>query len=130
MKFVLFDRAFPRRKLDAIAETLAACYVAMEELVGRRVRWPATIEAMTEAEVRDGRRVGKGHGLYYPGSRRIKVDARMSARDILLNVVHENLHHAFPRATDEEINFEILPRVWRAATGQPMPRRWATGTPR
>lgn len=129
MEHVLFSGVFDRRKVEAIAPLLPACYRAMEALAGRPLRLPRLIEAMTAAEVREGRALGKGHGLYYPAERRIKVDAAMSPRDILLNVVHENLHCAFPRATDEEINFRLLPAVWKMAAGRGIPRKWATGTP-
>lgn len=80
-------------------------YREIEQIAGRRVLdWPRRIECMTLREIREGRKHGAGHGLYIRRGRRIKINSTMPARDVLLNVIHENLHHAMPDATETEVD--------------------------
>lgn len=118
-----FSKKFCRSDIDRFRRFIPKTYRTMEKLAeireGKpvRIRWPDHIEAMTPGEVRKGRRSGKGHGLYFPETRTVKINPGMNWLHIYLNFIHENLHHAIPKATEKEINRILVPMVCYEATG-------------
>lgn len=114
---VRFDVCFDKDKIDEYRPLIPETYQVMEELAGRSVKWPNRIECMTPEQIREGRRFGAGHGLYLISQRRIFVNASMSARNIFLNFIHENLHHALPSASERKID-RLTPQVYHRVRRQ------------
>ena len=83
----------------------------IEKIAGKRIKFPSPIYPMTKAEIDEGREIvdkghpqGAGHGVFYPSYNLIKVNASMDSDEILANVIHENLHFAFPLATEIDVD--------------------------
>jgi hypothetical protein len=117
-----FNPCFSSRKIDTFRRLIPKTYRVMEELFDRETDWPDLIEAMTLEEVREGKKQGKGHGLYFPVEKRIKLNHRMSALALYLNFIHENAHHIMPELSDREINNTIVPWVFEEVMGIPIPQ--------
>ena len=66
--------------------------------------YPTTIECLTEKEIEYYRReYGAGHGLYVAPNL-VKINPNMSKEGILLNFIHENIHHALPNASEKLVD--------------------------
>lgn len=113
-----FDLEFDPRTANIVAHRAAKTYRVMEWLTGRRPNWPRNIEAMSDAEISDGERGGRGHGLYITPDGIIKINSYMGAEAVYLNFIHENFHHILPEASDEEINEVLVPAVYEKVTGR------------
>ena len=90
----------------------------IEELLGEDILFPTPIRPMTKAEFQEGRGVvdnghprGAGHGQYDEQLKEVAVNGNMAVDDIVANILHENLHHARPRWSEERV---------RDTTGQAM----------
>jgi hypothetical protein len=131
-----FNSCFRPEILRQLEPTLPATYAAMNALAPwREGRWPTRVHCMDEAKIIDGRRRGAGHG-YTNVSRRgenvivndrtgIWMNHHMSLAGHWLVLVHENLHQAFPDATEEELNNVLVPWVYQNTFGKKMNRAWA-----
>lgn len=102
---------FSAPKIRAIKPHMMPAFKEIEALAGKRLKFPSPVYAMSKAEIREGANIidkghpnGAGHGIFYPASRLIKVNANMSPEDIWVNVIHENLHYTFPMATEIDID--------------------------
>jgi len=107
---VKFDKCFDRESVNAIKRSVDLALLEIEKLAGRKIAFPQNISCMSESEVSRGRRIrglgheeGAGHGmLSCDGKCIVKVNRDMSAYNILANVVHENIHFAFPEKGEVE----------------------------
>lgn len=75
------------------------------------LRFPSPIVPMSREEIAFGRTVrdaghegGAGHGQYNTVTCEVKINASMSPEELILNIVHENLHHAYPELGEVEID--------------------------
>lgn len=83
---------------------------------------------MSHQRIVAGRARGAGHGMTYvqgPKNNTIWMNHYMSAEGYWLVFVHENLHHAFPDATEHELNNVLVPEVYARVFHNPMNRAWA-----
>jgi hypothetical protein len=117
-----FAPCFDARKVAAIAEVLPDTFDAFHEIAPWVEDWPDRIECMSDRQIVDGRSRGAGHGQYSPDEKRIWVNPYMTAFGIWLNILHENMHHAFPDATEQEINGVLVPWVYERVTGEKLDR--------
>lgn len=124
-----FSTCFPRAKVLALAPLLDSTYAALDRLAHwRNGRWPRHIRCMSKREIVDGRERGAGHGFTYVArsgsfARSTEEDAiwlnpHMSVLGYQLVLIHENLHHAFPDASEKELNNVLVPYVYTQATGK------------
>src|SRR5262245_11111028 len=121
-----FNSCFRPEVLRELKPTLPATYAALNELAPwRRGRWPTRVRCMDEAEIIDGRSRGAGHGYTRVSERGIWMNHHMTLPGHWLVLVHENLHHAFPDATESELNNVLVPRVYERTSGRKMDTRWA-----
>lgn len=102
---VTFASCFPRSKIKPIEQYVGPALTCIEELASRKIDFPSPIRCMTKKEIAEGRGIhgpgheeGAGHGLliWKGGEPIVKVNKTMSPMNILANVIHENLHVAFP----------------------------------
>ena len=57
----------------------------------------------------------RAHGLYWPHSRTIELDSRLSNRKALEIILHESFHDAFPYLGEEEVTAKaklVAKSVW------------------
>lgn len=121
-----FNNCFDPRVLDRLRPLLPDTYRCMNELAPwRRGRWPTRVHCMDEQSIIDGRSRGAGHGYTYKGSNEIWMNHHMSLSGHWLVFVHENLHHAFPDATESELNNVLVPRVYKCVFDERMDKNWA-----
>lgn len=118
--FLTFARCFPESSIAEIAELLPETYDAMRELAPWVRSWPKHIECMPDDHILDGRRRGAGHGQYSPDLKRIWINPYMTPYGIWLNLIHENMHHAFPDASEVEINNLLVPYIAEEVLGYPI----------
>ena len=104
-------KGFSREKTREVEEYLIPSLKEIEKIAGKRIKFPSPIYPMTKAEIDEGREIvdkghpqGAGHGVFYPSYNLIKVNASMDSDEILANVIHENLHFAFPLATEIDVD--------------------------
>jgi len=103
---------FPEHKIDKIEHLLVPAFYAIRRMAkDPGLQFPSPILPMEEGEIAYGRTIrdsghegGAGHGQYHTETCQAKVNAAMSPQKILLNVVHENLHHAFPDESEVQID--------------------------
>lgn len=125
-----WDSRFDPKTVRAINALAPKIYREIERATNVRVdKWPPKIEAMTKAEIADGSVEGAGHGLYFPGSKRVKLNASMPTWQLLSNFVHEHCHHACPELAEHEIDLlteQVTSRVDHDVRLNPeQARRWA-----
>lgn len=97
---------FSQRQIELLKYYAIKTYDEINKIrKGDITDFPKRIECMTIKEIEEGRKRGGGHGIYYPKDL-IKINKSMSDKGILLNFVHENLHHAFPEL--EEMAIDLL----------------------
>lgn len=121
---IRFDDCFDREQVKEVARRLPATYRALNELAPwRKDKWPRRVRCMTEKEIINGRKRGAGHGYTYGGdSKSIWLNPHMNTLGLWLVFIHENLHHAFPDATEHELNNVLVPWVYRKVTGKTFPK--------
>lgn len=119
---IVFSTCFPRSKVLALWPRLDPTYAELDRLAEwRGGRWPKHIRCMGKAQIVDGRRRGAGHGFTYvrgDDKDAIWMNPHMSVLGYHLVLIHENLHHAFPDATENELNNVLVPYVYTQATGE------------
>lgn len=129
MKKLNFDTCFDECKIAEMSALLPATYVVLNELAPwRKGRWPKHVKCMSLERIVDGRKRGAGHGMtYIQGSQAntIWMNPHMSWEGYWLVFIHENLHHAFPDATEEELNNVLVPHVYQEVTGHKIHKAWA-----
>lgn len=98
------EKGFYRPDLKMTIDNAPKVYEEIRRETGKRVRdWPEVVEPMTEQEIREGKRRGGGNGLYLPFQRLIKLNPSLSAENLFLNFIHENVHHALPGAKESKV---------------------------
>jgi hypothetical protein len=129
MKKLHFDTCFDDDKLAEFAHLLPDTYRALNELAPwRKGKWPVRVRCMTNKQVVSGRRRGAGHGMTYvrgSDSKYIWMNPHMSVMGLWLVLIHENLHHAFPDATEEELNNVLVPFIYEDVTGKKLDKKMA-----
>jgi hypothetical protein len=128
-----FDPCFDQWKLRELAPHLPAAYKALNELCPwRRGRWPTRVRCLSKSRIEEGRARGAGHGMTYVGCsmgsggcNEIWINPYMTVPGHYLVLIHENLHHGFPDATEDELNNVLVQRVYRRATGRKLQSAWA-----
>jgi hypothetical protein len=121
-----FNNCFDPEILDQLEAMLPVTYACMNELAPwRKGKWPTRIHCMDERRIVEGRQRGAGHGYTYPRENGIWMNHYMTLSGHWLVLVHENLHHAFPDATELELNNVLVPRVFECTFGQKMDKSWA-----
>jgi hypothetical protein len=118
---LVFSTCFPRDKVLALYPDLSATYAALDEIAEwRGGRWPRKVKCMSKRDVAGGRARGAGHGYTYVrrGADEIWMNPWMTVLGYHLVLIHENLHHAFPDATEDELNNVLVPFVYTEATGK------------
>jgi hypothetical protein len=127
-----FARCFDQNKVAAIVDRLPKTYEALDELAPwREGQWPTEIRCMSDSRIAEGRSHGAGHGVTQVGciSRRgcnwIEMNPYLTPDGLWLVLIHENLHHAFPDATEDEINNVLVQRVYKRVTGHSLNSSWA-----
>lgn len=124
-----FSTCFPREKVLALAPRLDATYRALDVFCSwRNGQWPQRVECMSKKEIVSGRSRGAGHGFTFVAASGAYARAReddaiwmnphMTVLGYHLVLIHENLHHGFPDATEEELNNVLVPYVFTEATGR------------
>ncbi|MFW9874908.1 MAG: hypothetical protein ACFFG0_17515 [Candidatus Thorarchaeota archaeon] len=113
-----FDDEFSYSDLKQIERFIIPAQRAIQELEdvranklrekARTLDFPRRVYAMTSQEIEAGRRIPPprgpaGHGLFIPPNT-IKINATMSAGNVLLNYIHENLHWAFDELSEEMVD--------------------------
>ena len=100
---VEFDTCFPKEKIEKIQDKVLESQKYIKMLAREEVELPQWIECMSEEEIREGEKVGAGHGMYrFPDT--IKINPHMSSQGILLNYIHENVHHVSPDASENLVD--------------------------
>jgi len=132
-----FDPCFDPEKLTSLRSTLPKTYKALDKKAPwMRGRWPRRVKCMTDKRIVEGRERGAGHGFTFTrgrGSDTIWMNPHMTDWGHWLVFVHENLHHAYPDATEQELNCTHLPdmfkRVFNKRLDPEFARRHGVGSP-
>lgn len=120
-----FDDCFDRRKLRKVLPLLPAAYAELDALAPwREGKWPTRVHCMSDEEIAEGRSRGAGHGATLVPGNDVWINPHMHWQSIWLVLVHENLHHAFPDATEEEINCLHVPRIYERVFGRKRSADW------
>lgn len=129
MKELHFDACFDDCKLAQISGYLPETYAVLNKLCAwRRGRWPKRIHCMSKSQIVSGRARGAGHGMTYTrgrSSNEIWMNPYMSPLGLWLVLIHENLHHGFPDASEDELNNVLVPVVYELVTGKELPKKAA-----
>lgn len=126
MRKLLFDTCFPPKKVSELAALLPETYQALNELAPwRKGKWPVHVRCLSNKRIVEGRSRGAGHGMTYVEGNEIWLNPHMTLPGYWLVFVHENLHHAFPDATEDELNKVLLPEVYRLTFGEKLDMEWA-----
>lgn len=101
---------FCPKKTKIVEEYIPLVLSKLEEWVGEELLFPTPIRSMTEKEFNHGRSVidsghpnGAGHGQYDTIKMEVAINPNMGPFDLLANVFHENLHHALPDLSEEDV---------------------------
>jgi len=101
---VEFSACFSKEKIDSFKNKIPLVYKEIRKLrQGKISAFPSKIECMTNAEIKEGKELGGGHGLYILPAR-IKINRSMSSEGIFMNFIHENLHYALPELQEKGID--------------------------
>lgn len=121
-----FDTCFDDCKIAEFSGYLPDTYRALNRMAPWiKGRWPNRVHCMSKRDVVAGRRRGAGHGATYLERREIWMNPHMTSAGLWLVFIHENLHHAFPDATEDELNNVLVPEVFQEVTGKKLNRAWA-----
>lgn len=124
-----FEPCFDRNKLTELIVLLPLTYAALDTYAPwRRGEWPTKVRCMKDSRIVEGRKRGAGHGYTYTSGREadtIWMNPHMSSEGYWLVFVHENLHHAFPDATEHEINNVHVQHVYKTVFKRRMDPSWA-----
>ena len=100
---VRFKECFPTSKISEIEGRIPAAKKFILGLLDEPAELIDDIECMSDAEIEEGLRLGGGHGLYLE-PKTIKINPHMSSVAILLNYIHENIHHVLPEASENLVD--------------------------
>lgn len=121
-----FDPCFSCSQIDELSEVLDETYAALDSYAPwRNGRWPTRIRCMLKRDIIRGRRRGAGHGYTYLRQGEIWLNPYMTTFGLWLVLIHENLHHAFPDATEDELNNVHVPNVYKICTGKKLDMKLA-----
>jgi|SRR6185503_6442150 len=125
-----FDSCLNQKHVEWLITTLPATYGALNEKAEwRKGKWPTRVRCMDRRRIIEGRERGAGHGYTYTqgrDSKSIWLNPHMTQWGYWLVFTHENLHHAYPDATEQELNCEHLPDVFERVFDRPWPGHdWA-----
>ncbi len=125
-----FEPCLDQRKVEWLITTLPATYEVLDELAPwRKGKWPTRVRCMSDRKIIQGRQHGAGHGYTFTRGRdsnSIWLNPYLSREGYFLVFVHENLHHAYPDATEPELNCTHLPYVFQEVFGKKWPGHdWA-----
>jgi len=124
-----FDGCLDQQKVEWLITTLPAMYGVLNELAPwRKGKWPTRVRCMSDQRIIEGRKRGAGHGFTYTSGRdknSIWLNPYLSREGYFLVFAHENLHHGFPDATEQELNCTHLPYVYREVFGRWPGHEWA-----
>jgi hypothetical protein len=131
---VHFDECLDRKKVLKIVPYLPALYAELDKLAPRlKGKWPKNVRCMDSKGIVEGRAKGAGHGYTYVNGPEIWLNRHMTWQGYWLVLAHENLHHAFPDATESEINCLHVPRLYERVFGKKLTpaegRRHGLGAP-
>lgn len=123
-----FHSAANVRKLRRVAKYLPQTYLVLDELAPwRNGKWPTRVRCMSKQRIVEGRSKGAGHGFTYVegqhGGKEIFLNPFMTWEGYLIVLIHENMHHAFPDASESEINNVLVPEVVTQVLG-PKDSEW------
>lgn len=100
---VEFGACFPKDKIDRITDKVMESQRYIKMLTSTDIDLPQRIDCMTIEDIKEGERLGGGHGEYIaPGT--IKINPFMDDTGILLNYIHENIHHVLPNASENLVD--------------------------
>jgi len=99
---VEFDPCFNPAKIRKIESRIPVAQVNVRELVKIKVELPGRIECLSDEEIAFYAKRDGGHGLYADGT--IRLNPHMTSRGILLNYIHENIHHVLPDASENLVD--------------------------
>lgn len=99
---VEFDPCFDSTKIRMIERHIPGAQVNIRELVKIEVKLPERIECLSDEEIAFYAKRDGGHGLYADGT--IRINPHMTPRGILLNYIHENIHHVLPDASENLVD--------------------------
>lgn len=127
---LIFDPCLDQRKVEWLITTLPATYDVLNELAEwRKGKWPRHIRCMSQPRILEGRKKGAGHGYTFTRGRdsnSIWLNPYLTTQGYWLVFTHENLHHAFPDATEAELNCAQLPYVFKEVFRKRWPgHKWA-----
>ncbi len=99
-----FASCFNILKVNRIKKYVEPIAKAIEELAGRPIDFPEAVLCMTSEDEEYAKGQGAfGMGMYIPNGV-VKLNPRLSAWELLLELSHEWLHHAFPGYSEEQID--------------------------
>jgi len=124
-----FTSAANVHKLERVARLLPQTYLVMDGLAPwRNGKWPTRVRCMTKTKIIQGRSRGAGHGYTYVegqhGGKEIWLNPYMTWEGYWIVLIHENMHHAFPDASEDEINNALVPQVVEAVLRKSKPKEW------
>lgn len=128
MRRLHFDACFDDCKIAQVAALLPDTYRELDKMAPwRKGKWPTRVHCFTRAQIVSGRKRGAGHGMTYISGRsnEIWLNPHMTPAGLWLVFIHENLHHAFPDATEDELNNVLVPQVYEGVAGKKLNRAWA-----
>lgn len=129
MRQLKFDTCFDDCKIADFAHLLPDTYRELNKYCPwRKGKWPTRVRCMTNAQIISGRKRGAGHGFTYNqgnDKRYIWMNPHMSPLGLWLVLIHENLHHGFPDATEDELNNVHVPHVYEEVTGKKLNKKAA-----
>ena len=100
---VEFDTCFPREKIEKIQDKALESHKYIKMMAREEIEMLRWVECMSEEEIQEGEKVGAGHGMYrFPDI--CKINPHMSSQGILLNYIHENVHHVLPDASENLVD--------------------------
>jgi len=101
---------FCPKKTKVVQPEIKHALALIEKIEQRKILFPTPIRPMTKDEFMDGRSVvdnghprGAGHGQYDPNKQEVAVNGNMQPFDLIANIFHENLHHARPDWSEEQV---------------------------
>jgi hypothetical protein len=97
---------FDKDDANAIRDIADQVYSEIRKLRREPIKqFPVDIECLTDEEIDYyWKKHGAGHGLYLRDQNLIKINPYMSKLGILLNFVHENLHHGLPELAEKPVD--------------------------
>ncbi len=100
---VEFGSCFSKEKIEKIAPKVEEAQKYIKMLAREDVELPQRIDCMTVEDIKEGEKLGGGHGEYISPDT-IKINPFMDDLGILLNYIHENIHHVLPDASENLVD--------------------------